>query len=95
MIEPSNFQLLLRQFGGPLAGVEVKHKTEADALFRPHVVDITGVANIHGRPVIFETEDFDLRAINGTEDVLQFAGRLLESFSRAAAAPDFKPAPTH
>jgi len=95
MIYAEDFQVLLRQFGGPLEGVSVKHKSEGAALLTPHIVDITGLARIHGKPVIFETEDFDLRNINGTEDVLKFAGKILESFEQAAAAPDFKPAPTH
>ncbi len=90
MLSAEQFQTMLRDFKGPLAGVEVKHKSEAAAMFLPHKVDVTGVCNIHGKPVVFEVEDLDLRSLRDADDVIGFAGKLLESFQTADAAPQLK-----
>jgi len=87
MIDKDHLQRLLREFQGPLADVEVKHKDSATALLMPHEVIVTGICRIHGHPLAYETE-IDLRKINGPDEVLAFAGKLLESFRQAEKNPE-------
>jgi len=77
-IQPQELQAYLREFGGPLATVEVKPKYA----IAPWIVDITGGATIHGQPFYFETL-FSLREIGGPEHIVALAGLLLQSFQKA------------
>lgn len=90
MIKADQLQKLLREFSGPLSGVSVTAKSEAHEMFQPHLADITGVCNIHGKPTVYEVEDFDLRRIRCTDDVIGLAGQILESFQTADISPQFK-----
>lgn len=88
MLNPEEFQRLLRVFGGPLAQCEVKPLSE-NLLLAPHDVKVCHFIHIHGRPLWVESE-LDLRSIRNAQDVCAFAGKLLQAFEEAAEKPEMR-----
>lgn len=83
MLSREEFQHLLRQFGSPLDKAEVK--PQAGSVFLPSwMVKVCLNIMIHGSPQYVEAE-LDLRSIKNAEDVLGFAGKLLQAFEQHAA----------
>ena len=86
-MEPERFQYLLREFGGPLADVEVRHETDAMRLFTPWQVQVMGPVSILGHPRVFEFE-IDLRTVQSVEHITHIAGLFLQACEEAANRPE-------
>lgn len=84
MINREELQRLLREFGGPLATVEVKPQSEI-VFTAEHDVKVCFLASVYGNPEWVEAE-LDLRSIRDVNDVAALAGKILEALEARAAA---------
>jgi hypothetical protein len=80
VLNPSEFQHLLRTMGQNLEGCIVNRPSELE----PHLVDVEGGLQIYGEPHFWSTK-CDLRGIKSAEDIFAFIGALEKSFEKAAA----------
>lgn len=83
MLSKEEFQALLREFGPPLDQCQVKPLSEGLVL-ASHQVKVCLAITIHGEPKYVEAE-LDMRSIRDVNDVVGFAGKLLQAFEQAAA----------
>lgn len=78
MIAAMQLQRLLREFGGPLATLEVKPSPVA-----PQLARISWICQIKGQPHYGETDYLDLASFSDTTSVLRLAGQILQSLEQA------------
>jgi hypothetical protein len=71
----------LRSFNN-LSGATVTWRSEADRLFRPHLVVIAGFITIHGNPQFWEV-DVDLNDLRTRDDLWRLVDGLHKAFDKA------------
>lgn len=82
MMKASELERMLREFGGPLSGLEVRPHPLAQ-----HLVRISWVCQIHGLPHFGEADYLDLGVFSDTADVIRLAGLILKSLEEAEKKP--------
>lgn len=78
MIRAPELERMLREFGGPLATLEVKPSPVA-----PQLAKLSWVCQIGGQPHFGETDYLDLASFSDTGSVLRLAGQILKSLEEA------------
>lgn len=81
MLQPNQLQEFLNRVE-VLRGVQVGYESDLKKAIAPHVVQLSGMVNVHGTPHLFEAE-INLAEFHSHDDLMLLAKRMIQAFSKA------------